>query len=243
MNTGHGSWIRISVITLAFLVMSGCSSKTYVRYSRSELELVPEIAFIRLLLPDASLFTVEVSASELDSPGFVKALADQQHVIVTDVQGRDLVLPFNEIDRLRYLSAREQPESSRDVSVGETAGYALIYGPMVPIAVAALPVLSAFGLNEGKNSADERKAALVYKGMSRNQLRTYIGEPKERYSCDGYAGYTEVWVFENDVVLRGGRALFIHLDSDMGNLRYDSVWDNSENTTFFRDSCSLIVGR
>jgi hypothetical protein len=60
-----------------------------------------------------------------------------------------------------------------------------------------------------------------------------VGEPKEKYYCKAKGKAYEVWVFEKDKVLRGGRALFIDLESD-------KVYHNSYHTSFFKDDCSLI---
>ncbi|RMF24645.1 MAG: hypothetical protein D6760_02890, partial [Deltaproteobacteria bacterium] len=121
----------------------------------------------------------------------------------------------------------------------EGAAEVAVYAPFLPL-VAARPVFGLMGLDEGKNADDEEKAALAYEGMTKDELLAYVGEPKERYRCESLAGAArpkEVWVYENDKVIRGARAMFLELPQGV-------VYHTSEDTSFFKKSeqarCSLL---
>ena len=155
------------------------------------------------------------------------------------LSGKEIKLKIKdiaEIERIRRIIRPDTTIKKRESKSTETIGETLIYAPLAPVAIATLPALRATGLDAGKNAQDKEKARLVYEGMSREELKIYVGEPKEKYYCEakGRRKANEVWVYEDDKVLRGGRALFIDLERD-------KVYYNSYHTSFFKDHCSLIT--
>jgi hypothetical protein len=148
-----------------------------------------------------------------------------------------------------YLSSKQNPEEPKKetsgISEGKGAGITtrgcagcVEMVTTLPLALVALPLWGVFrvlGEDPAKNQEDESKARFVYEGMSKNDLLTYIGQPKEKYMCIPKGQYqlskeeahTEVWVYRKDQVLRGGRALVI------GSGRGE-VLENSYDPSFFK---------
>jgi CRISPR/Cas system CMR subunit Cmr4 (Cas7 group RAMP superfamily) len=229
-------FFAISIFLTAFSVSGCAATTTSLKFTQSELKLVPAIAFQKVLSSGTMNETVEVKARSIDGRAVVKGFEGQKHVIMTDKHGQEIRLPFSEITEIERIRRIKRPETTAKkggTNDAEAFAEALIYAPLVPIAIAMWPALRASGLDAKKNDEDELKARLVYEGMSKEDLITYVGEPKEKYYCEveGKSTAHEVWVFEKDKVLRGGRALFI----DLGSNR---VYHNSYNTAFFKDDCS-----
>jgi CRISPR/Cas system CMR subunit Cmr4 (Cas7 group RAMP superfamily) len=230
------SFFAISIFLTAFSV-SGCAvTTTSLKFTRSELKLVPAIAFEKVLSSCTTDETVEVNARSIDGRAVVEGFEGQKHVIVTDKHGQEIRLPFSEItevERIRRIKRPDTTAKKGDTNNAEAIAETLIYAPLVPVAIAMWPALRASGLDAKKNDEDELKARLVYEDMSKEDLITCVGKPKEKYYCEAEGKSTahEVWVYEKDKVLRGGRALFI----DPGSNR---VYHNSYNTSFFKDDCS-----
>jgi hypothetical protein len=229
--------LAAGVIVIISFMMTGCAT-TSLKFTQSEVKLIPAVSLPRVLLPGSMSETVEVNARSIDGTAVVKGFEGQKYVIVTDRHGQEIRLAINEITEIERIRRIKRPDSTAkkgESSNGEAVGETLIYAPLVPVAIAMWPALRASGLDAGKNAEDKRKAGLVYEGMSKEDLKTYVGEPKEKYYCKakGKGKAYEVWVFEKDKVLRGGRALFIDLESD-------KVYHNSYHTSFFKDDCSLI---
>jgi hypothetical protein len=224
-------------IFLANFLVSGCAATTTsLKFTQSELKLVPVVEFQKVLSSGAMNETVEVNARSIDGTAVVKGFEGQKYIIVTDKYGQEIRLSISEITQIERIRRIKRPDTTAKKSKsnnGEAVGETLIYAPIVPVAIAMWPALRASGLDAGKNAEDKRKARLVYEGMSKEDLKTYVGEPKEKYYCKAKGKAYEAWVFEKDKVLRGGRALFIDLESD-------KVYHNSYHTSFFKDDCSLI---
>jgi hypothetical protein len=185
--------------------------------------------------------TVKVNATSIDGPAVVKGFEGQKYVIVTDKRGKEIKLATSEITKIERVRRIKRPDNSPNKGESNTAeavAETLVYAPLVPIAIATWPVLRTSGLDAGKNAEDNRKARLVYEGMSKEDLRAYVGEPKEKYHCEAKdsSGDYEVWVYEKNQVLRGGRALFIDLEKG-------EIYHNSYHISFFKkwDNCLLIT--
>ena len=136
----------------------------------------------------------------------------QEDVIVADTQGQEVkikIAQITEIQSIRQIKVEPREKTTKENA--EEADEALIYAPLIPVAIALWPFLRAMGLDAGKNDEDKEKAMRAYGGMSKEDLITYLGEPIEKYHCDDKYGGQEVWVYKKDQVLRGGRALFIRL--------------------------------
>ena len=214
------------------------------KYSQAELEKLPSVS-IRNILSSMSKtegirVLIIVRSKSLDGPAEIKRMTGQEGVIVTDTHGQEVrikIAQITEIERIRRFKVE-----SRKKTMGEKAGEAgevLTYAPLIPVAITSWPFLRASGLDAGKNDDDNEKAKLAYGGMSKEDLVTYVGEPKEQYYCREVKGTggKEVWVYEKDKVLRGGMAMFIDLDEGV-------VYHTSHHTTFFKKSdrhnCKLI---
>ena len=219
---------------------SGCATTTTsLKFTESELEVVPAVVLPKLLSSNATNEVVEVSAKSIDEPAVVKRIEGQKYVVVTDTRGKELRLSISqitEIERIRQIKSSETSTTKGGGNAADTVGETLIYGPLVPVSIALWPALRLSGLDAKKNAEDNQKARLVYEDMSKEDLKRFVGEPKEKYYCEsqGKSKAHEVWVFEHEKILRGGRALFIDLTTD-------KVYHNSYNTSFFKNACSLIT--
>jgi hypothetical protein len=197
-------------------MMTGCAT-TSLKFTQSEVKLIPVVSLPRVLLPGSMDETVKVKAGSLQGPATVKSLDGQGYVILNDDHnGKEVKLPLSEIVEIERIRRTKKSKDGYHGSTGEAVGEALIYAPLIPVAVVSWPFLRVMGLDAVKNSEDDKKALLVYGGMSKEDLRTYIGEPKEKYYCEakGKSGAYEIWVYRKDQVLRGGRSLFIGLGKE-----------------------------
>lgn len=209
-------------------------------FSNSEVKKLPDIS-LRNILSKVSLthnqrVQVLVKIQNLDGIMDVKKIADQNHIIVTDAEGKEIevrLAKITEIQTVRWIKINPKGNTKRNAAAGTVE--ALSYAPIIPLAIATWPFLKALGLDAGKNAADNGKALMAYGGMSRKDLLTFIGKPLQKYYCKSKNGDYEIWIYRKDQVLRGGRAIFISLDKD-------NVYNTSYNTTFFKQSknCSVI---
>ena len=175
-----------------------------------------------------------VRAQNLDGIVKVTRMAGQEDVFVADARGEEVRINFAQITEIQTI--RHIKRTPRQKTPGETAeevGEVVELAPLIPVAIATLPFLGAMGLDAGENDEDNGKASLAYGSMSKNDLINHIGAPMEKYHCkDKYGGH-EVWIYRKDKILRGGRSLFIQLSDE-------KVYHTSHDTTFFKDSCSLM---
>lgn len=223
-----------NLLLIAFFA-GGCSTKTSsLTYSQTELKLVPSTSYPKLLSSKDTNLKVEVNAKNLDGTATVKKLDGEKNIVVTDKRGQETKLPINDIIQIeRIRQTNIQPVSG---NVSEVIAETAIYAPLIPVTLPMWPVLHMSGLDAQQNAKDNEKARLVYEGMSEEELIKFIGIPKEKYFCEAKGQLTahEVWVYDEEKVLRGGRALFIDSLSD-------KVYHNSFHTTFFKNDCSLIT--
>ena len=239
----YKTYLIVTYAVSVTLLVTGCATTTTsLNFTQSELKLVPIIAFHKIMSSQSMNETVTVRAESLDGAAEVKGFVGQKYVIVTDMDEKEVkirIADITEIERIRKIqtptNSREEKGSGAADAIGET----LIYAPLVPVAIGTWPFLRAMGLDAKKNAEDKEKARLIYEGMSKKDLMLNIGEPKEKYHCEGKngSGAEEIWVYEKGQVLRGGRSLFINLNKGV-------VYYNSYDTTFFKNSdwlnCSII---
>lgn len=214
---------KIPLLLAAFIViisfmMTGCATtSTSLKFTQSEVKLIPVVAIQKVLSPRSMNETVKVRAKSVHGAAEVKGFEGQEYVIVTDERhGKEVKLAISEIveiERIRRFTVTS--DRKHQGNGAEAIGETLIYAPLIPLVIVR-PLFGAMGLDEEKNSEDREKASLAYEGMSKEDLRTYIGEPKGKYHCENKdrSGAYEVWVYSEDQVLRGGRALFISLDKE-----------------------------
>lgn len=237
----------IAGISFAVLITFGCAStspywqKTSYgtwNFSQGEVEILPSIS-IRNILSSMSENEVQriqifVRARNLDEISKVTRLEGQEDIYVADAHGKEVKINLAQITEIQSIrQIKIVPRQKTTAEVADELGEGALYAPLVPVAIAVLPLLRAMGLDAGKNDADKGKARLAYDGMSKNDLIANIGEPIEKYHCKDEYGGQEVWIYKKGQVLRGGRALFIHLGDG-------KVYHTSHDTTFFKDSCSLL---
>jgi hypothetical protein len=234
-------WLATCIVIIGFMVTGCATTTTSLKFTQSEVKLIPIIAIQKVLSSNAMNETVKVNASSIDGPAVVKGYEGLKYVIVTDKRGKEIKLAISEITKIERVRRIKKPDNSPEKgesNTTEAAAEILIYAPLVPVAIATWPVLRTLGLDAGKNAEDNWKARLVYEGMSKEDLRVYVGEPKEKYYCEAKdrSGDYEIWVYEKDQVLRGGRALFINFDKG-------EIYHNSYHTSFFKkwDNCSVIT--
>lgn len=247
----QSNWVIVSAISaVILLLLSSCATtKTPYwketsygtwKFSIEEVKKLPNIS-LRKILSSASANEGEkvqilVRAQNLDGISEVKQVADPEDVIVKDAHGQEVkvkIAQITEIQSIRWIKVK--PKGKTTGEAAEESAEALSYAPLIPVAIATWPFLRAAGLDAGKNADDKGKAFMAYGGMSKEDLITRIGDPMEKYYCEGKNGDYEVWIYKKDQVLRGGRALFIRSEDGM-------VYHTSHNTTFFKNSnsCSAL---
>lgn len=239
---------RVALAICAFLSIVGCSAtSTSIAYSRSEVGLIPGSALQRLASAHSASKVIVIKTTGSSEQFEVKEFKDKKSVVAVTPDGNEITIDFSKMSELiikdkpkpkpKQVETNDSPRKSSASELVYGAGEVLIYLPLIPVAIVSWPLLRAMGLDEHKNNADEHKAELIYIGLSKNELLHEVGEPKEKYVCQLKGGPndhfepTEIWIYENDRVLRGGRALFI--DIAKGVVGY-----NSHHTTFFLDSSS-----
>lgn len=234
------------------LLTTGCSTATHsIDFSKSELQLIPTSSLKRMASNHSADETVVVRVGGYGAPLVVKEFNNRDTATVFDADGKEVGIPFADITELLISKKPKVPNQTESYQKSGTkaassgVGEALIYAPLIPVALVTWPLASGMGLDESKNEMDREKARRIYQGMSRNDLLGSIGPPIEKYSCflkfnrnekQGVAD--EVWVYDERKVLRGGRALFINIDKG-------AVYQTSHHTSFFKQSdtfdCSTLV--
>lgn len=240
-------WIIISVFTL-IISLSGCATKKTPYWENTaygtweltsaELKKLPDISLRKILSSGSknrgAKVQIFVKAQNLDGVAEVIQVTDSEDVLVRDVQKQKLRLKIAQITEIKSIRhIRVKPKRRTTDETVESAAEALTYTPLVPLAITTWPFLRASGLDEGKNADDKVKALIAYGGMSKKELVKYVGEPIEKYYCKDNDGDEEVWIYNKEQVLRGGRAIFIR----SANKR---VYYTSYHTTFFKKSKSCV---
>lgn len=231
----------------AIMLTGGCASSganvgTSIGYGRSELQLIPAKSLERLASNHAADELVAVKVEGQSDPVVVRFFSGKDHVSVLAPQGQEQLVRFADVTDLLIIKLPKKDQQAavpaRTTASGAAGavGEALVYAPMVPIAVVSWPLLNVMGLNGAKNSDDTARAGRIYMGLSRQDLIESIGEPREKYACTMRVKLKgkpdeaeEIWVYDEDKVLRGGRTLILESANGL-------VWHNSFSTTFFKES-------
>ena len=230
---------------IVFMVTSCAMNTKSLKFSESEVKLIPAEAFQKVLSSTSENETVKIWAKGISGSVEVKGFEGQDYVIVKDERNKkEMNLPINDILEIEHIWRFKKQSTSRKKHKEETAdavGEFLIFAPLIPVAIGMMPILEVTGLDAKENAKDESKAGLVYRGMLKEDLRVYVGEPKNKYLCkDINFGDYEVWIYGKDQVLSGGRELYIDLDDN-------TVYYNSVRIPFEemgdkkRNNCSLVV--
>ena len=217
MRHNPGPIFSLACIALIALLAGCASSASSIRFDQSEIKLIPAATMHRVLTPGSGNETVVVKTRELSAPATVKGFQGKDHVVVQDAQGNETTVAIGgitEIDRIYRPGKPETKSKGSHGSAAEQAGEALIYAPLVPVAIVSWPFLRAAGLDAKKNAQDIDKALLLYDGMTRKELRANLGEPAERYQCTSKSSKDrfELWHYGRDKVLRAGQFLFLNPD-------------------------------
>lgn len=215
------------------LLISGCSTKSMI-FSPDELKLVPNTLYGKLLSSKDPDVTIEINAKSMDGTATVKTLDRDKGVMTIDQQGREITLPFHDVTRIERITHLKREGQSTDVA--DIIGYTVIYAPIAVVAAPLYPIFHWTGLDANRNAEDTEKAGLVYRGMSKEELTQFLGNPKEKYKCEATEKHSvkEIWVYDHAKVLRGGRSLFIDPADD-------KVYHNSYDASFFKSYCSLMT--
>ena len=231
--------LAVYIVIIAFMVTGCATTSTSLKFTQSEVKLIPAIAIQKVLSPGSMNETVMVRARSFLATAEVKGFEGLNYVIVMDERhGNEMKLVISEITEIERIRQIKRPDTSAGKHQGDTAeaiGETLIYAPLIPVAIASWPFLRAMGLDEEKNSTDTEKALLIFGGLTKKALRENIGEPTQRYLCkrEDSRDMFEVWSYEKDQVLRGGRFLF--LSPDEGKVYFTSFrfpsWANCSLAT------------
>ena len=228
------------------IVVSGCATTNAPfwkntsygtwNFPNSEVKILPIIS-IRKILSSASVtknqrLQILIKAQNIDGIAEVKQLVSPDDVIAIDEHGKETkvkLAQIMEIQTTRWVWIERGGETIGKAA--EASAEALLYAPLVPLAIAGWP----FWRSAGFATDDSGKAMLAYEGMTKEDLVTYIGNPVEIYHCNDEYGGHEIWVYKEDKVLRGGRALFI--SSNKGK-----VFHASNDPNIFKKStgCSAL---
>lgn len=239
----YGTYLKIMSAVCASLLVTGCVSKTTsIDFTHSEVQLIPSVSLHNLV----SLYSTDnsrIMIETMDKKTFpVKQFINKEYALVTTENEHDRNVTFREIAKIKLVKKVQTPEHSSPMTAsGATEGVVtlLAAAPVAVLAVGTWPLLKAMGLDSQQNSEDGEKAQLIYVGLSKTDLLQSIGDPKIKYHCisNQSKNESEIWVYDNERVLRGGRALFIDFKNDI-------IYHNSFDTTFFIDSdyfnCSPI---
>lgn len=244
--------LLIGYALCVLLLATGCSStQNSISYSKSELQLIPYISLKRIASNHAPDEIVAIRINGRDAPVEVKEFENRDYVTIYTDHGKEERIRFYDITELlifRNTKKPQQTESQKGTSASAVASATIetsAYMPIVPLAIGTWPLLKLMGLDASNNNEDNRKAWIIYRGMSKKDLLESIGEPKEKYSCilklhlkDKPDVPQEIWVYDDNKVLRGGRALSIDIETG-------TVSHNSFHTSYFKDSnsftCSPLV--
>jgi hypothetical protein len=234
----------VACIFLAFTLLAGCATNThshFIHFSQPELRLIPVISLQRIASAHSEDEVVVVKVDGHTQPVGVKEFKRRESVIVYGVDGKETEIVFSAITDLQVFKKQQTANQTVSHKVSNVSGAAegLVYAPLLPVAIGTWPLLRAMGLDQSKNESDNARARLIYHGLSRQDLLSGVGIPREKYSCIQKLNLREkrdiaheIWVYDESLVLRGGRTLFI----DQGT---GIVSHNSFHTTFFKNSSSF----
>lgn len=186
----------------------------------------------KVLLPANANEVVKVRVDGFPREMEVRRLEGREYLMATDVpQGKEVKVAVHDITGIERIRRLDQSAASMGKTSGDTGtaiGTALIYAPLIPVAIVTRPFLRAMGLDEEKNSNEREKALLVYGGMTRDALQASLGAPVQRYLCsiDNSQNKFEIWSYRKEQMLQGGEHLF--LSTDKGAVFYVSSHSPSE---------------
>jgi hypothetical protein len=173
----------------------------------------------------------------------VTDLKDNGYVVGTDEVGaKELKIAITEIKEIEEIKQTERAYTSGGECSANCVVESVFWSLFIPPALALYPLLYplfyVLGINEEVNSKEREKADLIYRGMTKAQLRTRIGEPKQKYLCNYENWEFEVWNYNDRQVIRGGRFLFIDPKAETVSSTEPSFFPNLSGNNM--PKCSLI---
>lgn len=206
-----------ALILLVALVATGCvSTSSNIAFSPDEVKLIPPSLMEKVLSPTSVSEVIKIKAKGLPHSMEVKRFEGREFLIASDTpQGKEMrvaVQDVTEIERSKRFEPTSTTTGSTSSSTGAAVGEALVYAPLIPVAVVSRPFLRAMGLDEEKNSNEREKALMVYGGTSRDVLKASLGVPLQRHLCnsDDPQSKFEVWRYKKEQMLSGGELLFLN---------------------------------
>lgn len=204
--------MKIVILFLSIFMVSGCAtSSSIMKFTQSEIEIIPDIAIHRIFLPHYFSDMVKVEAKGIRKPMIFKRFEGQAYIVATNPRsGKEVTLAINDITQIEYIKLPKNiGKSSGGMTASEAVeGAALLssIAILAPFAFVIWPFYDDPMADQKREVEENRKAKLVYIGLTTEQLIESIGEPLERNLC---GSWREIWIYNEDKVLPGGKFLTI----------------------------------
>jgi hypothetical protein len=205
-------------ILLVAAALTGCAStSSTIAFTPKEVKLIPATAMEKVLSPANEDEVIMIRAVGFPHDMEVKRLEVREYLIAADTpSGKEVKVAISDITGIKRTRIFKQSATSTNAAggTGVAVGEALIYAPLIPVAIVSRPFLRAMGLDEEKNSNERGKALLVYGGMTKDALKVSLGAPLQRHFCvnDDPQSKFEIWSYKKELVLSGGEMLFLNPD-------------------------------
>ena len=206
----------LSIIFAIVFLIVGCSSKTSTKYTESDIRLIPAPSYRNIFKP-GRLLIVKTEDQEMllrvthyeDNDYFTGQVEGQNNEIKIPINElKEIGIVKEEVPKSKYKKAKTKTSTESKVPVGEALAETLTYLPLTPLLVTApviIPMTKSMEARWDKND-------LIYAGMTKDELRFYIGEPKGEYQCFTTYGNIviedEVWEYSKEQVLPGADLMF-----------------------------------
>jgi len=205
----------LMMILASYFLVTGCSSKSSIKYTESEIKVIPTTSFSNAFKPGEN-----VIIKTNDYKTHMKILGYEENKLIIgfdEDQEKKVKIAISEIKEIEIIKAKTPKKksktySSSEYSTAEEIVYSLPYLLWTPMLVTA-PVLYPMVKSMEMTS---RKTEFIYKGMTKDELASSIGEPKKKYLCDAFvidqedvwAKRKEVWEYDAEKVLHGAKFIF-----------------------------------
>lgn len=205
-----------ALLLLVALLATGCvSTSSTIAFSPSDVKLIPPSLMEKVLSPTSVSEVIKIKAKGLPHGMKVKRFEGREYLIVSDAsQGDEVKVAVQDVTEIVLSKRFEAPTTTGNTSssTGSAIGEALIYVPLIPVAIVSRPFLRAMGLDEENNSNEREKALMVYGGMSKKALKDSLGLPLQQHLCntDDPQSKFEVWQYKKEQMLSGGELLFLN---------------------------------
>lgn len=199
------SWIVLTLV----LALAGCAgtSKSKLTFTQAELVKVPEVAYPNLFRVDPPskntreyvLVRAKGEAGKLKVVEYISS----DHIKVRTPKGQESEISMRQVIRLERIREFRYHSSAKEESSGAAAAELAIYAPLIPVGLVIGPYFAS--IDEA-----EKKAGVVYTGLTKKQLIDTLGQPLERHWCRNEEGYeSELWIYPPGKVLKGGQVMHL----------------------------------